>query len=110
MLPTPARADRPAELLIGKWTGKQKSKDVEVETTYDFARGGTLTAEVKVPGQAEPITVRGAYRILDAATMEITITINDRTMTDRGAFKVTDDTLTLIGARGATTSLKRVGL
>jgi uncharacterized protein (TIGR03066 family) len=110
----PSLADKPEDLIVGKWTGKQKVKqkddkvEVEIEVTYVFSRDGTLKAEIKAPGRADPKTVTGKYKILDDKTMEMTITHDGKTMTEQGSYKLTKDTLTLTSKKGVTTELKRV--
>jgi uncharacterized protein (TIGR03066 family) len=109
----PSLADKPEDLIAGKWTGKQKvkqkdNKEVEVEVDYAFARDGTLKAEIKVPGQAEPVKVTGKWKVIDDKTMEMTITHDGKSTTEQGSYKLTKDRLTLTSKKGVTTELKRV--
>jgi uncharacterized protein (TIGR03066 family) len=106
----PSFVDKPEELLIGKWAGKQKAKvndkEVEYEMMVEFTRDGTVKMEVK---GAAAFKVEGTYKVIDAKTLEVTLKDSDGdSNTNKSGFKVTKDKLTLIDPSGKETLLTRV--
>ncbi|MBI1917717.1 MAG: hypothetical protein HYS12_23725 [Planctomycetes bacterium] len=86
--------DDAAKLLIGKWETKQKIRDKEATAILEFTKDGKLN--MKLTAQDLDLTLTGSYKLLDEKTLELTVTVMDKTRTEKQKFKVSKDTLELI--------------
>ncbi len=85
--------------LLGKWQTKKKIGDKEVVHDLDFAAGGKLKAKVHLAG-ADPFNFEGTYKVLDDKTIEVSVTIDGTTKTEKAKFKVDRDALEISFVEG----------
>src|SRR5262245_27356771 len=91
VLLAPSLADKPEDLIVGKWKFKEMGKKSFI-TGFEFAKDGTVKAILN--GVPQPWT----YKITDGSSLEI-----QTAKTSKMTFKmeVTKDTLTLTTAKGS---------
>jgi hypothetical protein len=102
----------PKDLIVGKWSGKQGP----MEATFDFAKDGKLTVDVKLPKEIaemmkkDTLQMEGSYKVIDDKTLEVTLKDpqSGKEKTEKGPFKVTADKLTLTNELGKEEVLTRV--
>jgi uncharacterized protein (TIGR03066 family) len=105
----PAAADKPADLLVGKWTHTEKSDKVEITVVLEFTDKGALSMEMQLPMTKDPIKISGSYKVIDDKTLEITAKDpKGEEKTDKGTFEVTKEKLTLIDKNGKKTEFTKV--
>jgi uncharacterized protein (TIGR03066 family) len=85
-----------AKLLVGKWETKQTINNKDITATFGFTKDNKLS--LKFSG-ATDLELKGSYKILDETTIEMTVTIKDKTMTEKQKFKVSKDSLELTGSK-----------
>jgi len=86
--------DDAAKLLLGKWEIRQKLGEKEASLTLVFKQDGKLT--LKLSGPID-FTLNGTYKLLDENTLEMTAFFPDDAKVEKVKFKVSRDTLELIG-------------
>jgi uncharacterized protein (TIGR03066 family) len=86
----PAFADKPAELIVGKWSAKEKMGDMEVEMVLEFTKDGVIKATFGSQSK------EGKYKVIDDDKLEVTVERDGKEETKKGTFKVTKDKLVLV--------------
>ena len=86
--------DDAAKLLLGKWEIRQKFGEKEVSLTLAFEKNGKLTLRLSGPID---VTLNGTYKLLDENTLEMTAFFPDDAKVEKVKFRVSRDTLELIG-------------
>lgn len=88
--------------LVGKWEGTDP--DLGVAMTVEFKSDGTVIFDIQ-----DFMTLEGTYRLVDANTLELTISFlgNEDTNSTQTDFAISGNTLTLT-SEGSTTELHRV--
>jgi uncharacterized protein (TIGR03066 family) len=105
----PAVADKPEELIVGKWTHTEKAGANEITVTLEFTKDSKLNMEMTLPNAKDPLKITGSYKVVDDKTLEITAKDpKGDEKTDKGGFEVTKDKLTLIDKTGKKTEFTRV--
>src|SRR5271156_3246443 len=64
--PAPSQAAKNKELLVGKW-------DIGMETTIEYKKDGSLVMKIR------DATINGKYTFVDNETIEVEITVGDKT-------------------------------
>jgi uncharacterized protein (TIGR03066 family) len=82
------------KLLVGKWEIRQKLGEKEATLTFVFEQDGKLT--IKLSGPIDH-SLKGTYKLLDENTLEMTALFTDEPRSEKVKFKVSRDTLELIG-------------
>jgi uncharacterized protein (TIGR03066 family) len=85
----PALADKPEELILGKWTAKEKMGDKEVDIVLEFSKDGVVKATIG------PKTMEAKYKVIDKDNLELTLERDGKKETKKAKFKVTKDKLTI---------------
>jgi uncharacterized protein (TIGR03066 family) len=102
-------ADKPADLIVGKWTHTEKQDKIEISVTLEFTKDNKLNMEMTLPNAKEPLKIAGTYKVVDDKTLEITAKDpKGEEKTDKGSFEVTKDKLTLIDKSGKKTEFTKV--
>jgi uncharacterized protein (TIGR03066 family) len=89
-----AGAPKPKDLIVGKWTSKQKIMDKEIEATVEFTKDGGL--KMSFGG----INLDGQYKFLDDDNIEMEMTFNGQTKKQKIKVEVTKDKLTTTSEKG----------
>jgi uncharacterized protein (TIGR03066 family) len=106
LVATAARAeDKPKDLLVGKWEGKEKLGEQEVKAVVEFTKDGKV--KLTMSGGGMDVTLNGTYKVLDDKTLETSFEFMGQTMTDKSSFKVTKDSLEITNKQGKVTKLTR---
>ena len=109
VLLAPAAADKPEDLIVGKWSHTEKQDKIEVTVSMEFTKDGKITVEMTMPQSKESIKLAGTYKVIDAKTLEVTM--KDPTgqeKTEKGGYEVTKEKLTLIDKEGKKTDFTPV--
>jgi uncharacterized protein (TIGR03066 family) len=81
-----------ADLVVGKWSAKEKAGDKELEIVIEFTKDGKLLMDL-----AGLMKLEGTYKVIDDRTLEVTMKnpVGGEEKTEKGPFSVTSDRLTL---------------
>jgi uncharacterized protein (TIGR03066 family) len=96
--------DDAAKLLVGKWETRQKLGEREASLMIVFEKDGKLSLKLSGPTD---LTLNGTYKLLDENTLEMTAFLTDDAKVEKVKFKVSRDTLELIGEEKETRKLSR---
>jgi len=88
-------APKNAELIVGKW-------DIGMDTVMVYRKDGTLSMVIGT------IVVNGKYKFISDDTMEVEITLGDKTKKNQLKVAIQGDELTTTEANGKTNKLKRI--
>jgi uncharacterized protein (TIGR03066 family) len=99
-------ADKPQDLIIGKWIGKSE----DIQMVMDFRKDGTVTVALKSDKIA--VDFSGTYKFLDESTIQTTIDSpikKGEPKVDKLKIKSLDDTkFVFVGESGTEEPLTRV--
>jgi uncharacterized protein (TIGR03066 family) len=88
-------APKNQELIVGKW-------DPGMSTIFDYKKDGTFTMTIGT------VVINGKYKFLSDDVMEVAITFNEKTKTNKLKVAIKDDEMTTTDPEGKSTTLKRV--
>src|SRR5438552_2726200 len=93
-----AAADKPQDLIVGKWNLMAADKDAP-EVTIEFAKDGKLHLILSKNGK-EQKRFEGTYKFIDDANLEVILERDGKKDTEKSKVKVTKDELMITGADG----------
>jgi len=93
-----ASAQKPEELIIGKW----ELADPKEKMTVEFQKGGKLLLE------APMVKFEGTYKFLNDTEMEVALTFGGETKKEKLKVKVTKDELITTDSENKVDKFKRV--
>ena len=88
-------APKNAELIVGKW-------DIGMNTIIEYKKDGTFVMTVGT------LAVNGKYKFITDDTIEVELTVGDKTKSNRLKVAFKDDEMTTTDPDGKTNKLKRV--
>jgi uncharacterized protein (TIGR03066 family) len=104
----PVVADKPEELILGKWTHTGKVFGNEITVTLEFTKDGNLNTEWTQPMAKDSLKFTGKYKVMEGKTLEVTqMGPKGEEKTGSGSFEVTQDKLTLVDKKGTKTEFIR---
>jgi uncharacterized protein (TIGR03066 family) len=93
------------DLIVGKWSAKEKAPgtDKELEMVVEFTKDGKMIIDM-----AGLMKLEGSYKVIDDKTLEVMMKTPDgKEKTEKGAFSVTADKLTMKDPGGKETTFTR---
>ena len=88
-------APKNAELIVGKW-------DIGMNTIMEYKKDGTFVMTVGT------LVVNGKYKFISDDTIEVEITVGDKTKSNKLKVAFKDDEMTTTDPEGKMNKLKRV--
>ncbi len=95
-------ADRPDELIVGKW-GPANGKD---KGTVEFAKNGKLSVKGK-DDDGKDFDVGGTYKFIGDDALDVVLTVAGEVKKERLKVKVDKDELSLTDSKKRTQTFKR---
>ncbi len=93
-------ADKPKDLIVGKWAPDKGDNKITVEFTKDGA--------VKVIFPEGILTIEGKYKFTDDKTMEMELTSMGMTQKDKLEVAINKDEMTTTDSKGKVEKFKRI--
>jgi len=100
--PAPDKADKPKDLIVGKWM-PDKDKD---NVTLEFAKDGKLV--VKQGDGDKKVEISGTYKFVKDDTMDVELDFMGKKMKETLTVTVAKDELTTVDSKGKKETFKRV--
>jgi uncharacterized protein (TIGR03066 family) len=94
--PAPSQAAKYKELIVGKW-------DIGMSTIFEYRQDGTMKMTLK-----KTVEINGKYKFISDDTIEVEITVGDKTRSNRLKIAIKDDTMTTTDPDGKQNILTRV--
>jgi len=90
-----AAAPKNAELIVGKW-------DIGMNTVFEYKKDGTFVMTIGT------VALNGKYKFIDDNTMEVEITVGDKTKKNRLKVAIQGDEMTTTDPEGKSNKLTRI--
>jgi uncharacterized protein (TIGR03066 family) len=95
-------SNKPQDLIIGKWQGKETQAGKETSGTLEFTKDGVLNIEMG------PLNLKGKYKFIDDKNIETELSFMGQTKKDKlKVDSISNDKMVLVDPQGKKQELTR---